>query len=230
MTITGIMVSMIFFLRRQYLRMGIALLITLVDFVFLFSATIKIPYGGYWSLIIAAVPFTIIMIYIHGQRRLFAALHPVDLDEFLRGFRDCYLHLEKIKGTAIYFARDIQHIPAYISHTIFNDNILYESNVIITIRVLDSPFGVASYFEPDLSTGLRLFVVEYGYMERINLKKIIEQAEISEKTIFYGMEEIVTDNVVWKIFSAIKRLSPSFVQYYKLPADKVHGVVSRVEM
>jgi KUP system potassium uptake protein len=230
MTITGIMVSMIFFLRKQYIRMGIAVLVTMIDFVFLFSSTVKIPFGGYWSLIIAAVPFTIIMIYIHGQRRLFAALHPVDLDEFLRGFRNCFYQLEKIKGTAIFFARDVQHIPAYISHTIFKDNILYESNVIITIRVLDSPFGVTSHFEPDLTPGLRLFVVEYGYMERINLKKIIEDAEIAEKTIFYGMEEIVTDNVVWKIFSAIKRLSPSFVQYYKLPADKVHGVVSRVEM
>jgi KUP system potassium uptake protein len=230
MTITGIMVSMIFFKRNQYIRMLIAIAVTGADFIYLFSATFKIPAGGYWSLIIASVPFAIIMIYIYGQRRLFAALHPMDIADFLKGFVNVYENLEKIKGTAIFFARDVHHVPAYIAHTIFKDNILYEKNVIITIKVLDSPFGISWWFEPDLAPGLQLFVVQYGYMERINLKEIIESAKIGEKTIFYGMEEIVTDNIVWKVFSAIKRLSPSFVQYYKLPADKVHGVVSRVEM
>jgi len=36
--------------------------------------------------------------------------------------------------------------------------------------------------------------------------------------------------VVWRIFAAIKRLSPSVVQFYKLPSDKIHGVVTRVDM
>jgi KUP system potassium uptake protein len=44
------------------------------------------------------------------------------------------------------------------------------------------------------------------------------------------MEDIVTTHVIWRIFGAIKRLSPSLVQFYKLPADKIHGVVTRVEM
>jgi K+ transporter len=31
-------------------------------------------------------------------------------------------------------------------------------------------------------------------------------------------------------FSLIKRLSPAFVQFYKLPANKLHRVVTRIEM
>jgi KUP system potassium uptake protein len=44
------------------------------------------------------------------------------------------------------------------------------------------------------------------------------------------MEDIVTTRIVWRIFAAIKRLAPSVVQFYKLPSDKIHGVVTRVDM
>jgi len=37
-------------------------------------------------------------------------------------------------------------------------------------------------------------------------------------------------NPVWRIFSIIKKLIPNFVQFYKLPARKLHGVITRIEM
>ena len=42
--------------------------------------------------------------------------------------------------------------------------------------------------------------------------------------------DITTKNIIWKAFSMIKKLSPNFVQFHKLPARKLHGVVTRVEM
>ncbi|MCX6700246.1 MAG: KUP/HAK/KT family potassium transporter [Methanomicrobiales archaeon] len=230
MTVTGIMITAIFLLKRQYIRTAIAFCVLLVDLVYLFSTTFKIPNGGYWSLIIAAIPFTLIMIYIYGQKRLFTVMNPMDLVEFREKYSYVYTHVKKIKGTALFFARDIQKIPSYISHTIFNNNILYEDNIIISLHQLETPFGVNWKFGEDLEDGLRVFQIDYGYMEIINMTKILRDAEIREKTIFYGLEEIVTDNLIWKIFSAIKRLSPSFVQFYKLPSHKIHGVVTRIEM
>ena len=53
---------------------------------------------------------------------------------------------------------------------------------------------------------------------------------INEKTIFYGLEEIATGNIFWKIFSIIKRLTPTFLIFYKMPTNKLHGVITRVEM
>jgi len=49
-------------------------------------------------------------------------------------------------------------------------------------------------------------------------------------SIFYGVEEISTKNPIWQVFSVIKKLSPNFVQFHKLPTRKLHGVVTRVEM
>ena len=48
--------------------------------------------------------------------------------------------------------------------------------------------------------------------------------------IFYGIEDIVTNNPVWLIFSFIKKNTPNFVQFYKLPQSKLQGTVTRLEI
>jgi KUP system potassium uptake protein len=40
----------------------ISLLITFADITYLLSNSYKIPHGGYWSLIIGAIPFSVIML------------------------------------------------------------------------------------------------------------------------------------------------------------------------
>jgi KUP system potassium uptake protein len=54
-----------------------------------------------------------------------------------------------------------------------------------------------------------------------DIEEILKEAGINGKTILYGLEDIVTGNVIWKIFSIIKRLTPAFAQFYKLPSFKL---------
>jgi KUP system potassium uptake protein len=67
-------------------------------------------------------------------------------------------------------------------------------------------------------------------MEVIEIERLLKENGIKEKVIFYGIEEITTNNPFWRIFSVIKRLTPNFVQFNKLPASRLQGVVTRVEM
>ncbi|MDO8426116.1 MAG: KUP/HAK/KT family potassium transporter, partial [Deltaproteobacteria bacterium] len=60
MTLTGIMMTWIFFHKRQYFRTLLALAVTFIDVIFLFSNMFKIPHGGYWSIIIALFPLSLI--------------------------------------------------------------------------------------------------------------------------------------------------------------------------
>ena len=112
----------------------------------------------------------------------------------------------------------------------FNNEIVYENNVIVSIDITDKPYGIEYLLKTELAPGLAHLSIVSGYMQIIDLIRIIRSAKIEEKTIFYGMEEIVTRNLIWQVFYVIKRLCPSFVQYYRLPPHKVHGVVTRVEM
>ena len=230
MAITSIMIIWILVLRGDIIKTLIALGVLCVNCVFLLANLHKIPYGGYWSLVIAAIPFAIILIYVNGQKRLASVLSPVPLDEFLLKFNEVYNSINRISGSALYFARDFRRIPQYIPRTMFTNNIIYEENIIISIIRTEQPFGVTWGMTRELSTGLSIFEIYLGYMEIVDISKILKEADIDEKTIFYGMEDIVTNNILWKCFGAIKHLTPSVVQFYRLPSDKIHGVVTRVEM
>ncbi|OPY63144.1 MAG: potassium transport protein Kup [Syntrophorhabdus sp. PtaU1.Bin002] len=230
MSLTGIMMSIIFYLRKDMGKLGIAIFVTLVDLAFLISNTYKIPHGGYWSLIIAAIPLATIMTYTGGQRKLYRTIRPLKLDVFLHSYNEIYQSLNKIKGTALFFARDTRKVPAYIVHTMFMNNIIYEDNIIVSITTLDKPFGVESFFKQALAPGLRTFEIQMGYMEVVDMEELLRKAGIIEKGIFYGLEEIATTNVIWKIFSIMKRLAPPFVQFHDLPPNKLHGVVTRIEL
>ena len=138
--------------------------------------------------------------------------------------------MNRIKGTALFFLKDPNEIPPYIIRSMFINSIIYDDNIIVSIIKREDPFGVTGYFKEELSPGLRIFEIQMGYMEVPDIEEILREAGISEQTIFYGLEDIVTENVVWKTFSAIKRLTPTFVQFYNLPSHKLHGVMTRVEI
>jgi KUP system potassium uptake protein len=230
MTITGIMITWIYMRRGEIVKTFIAMGVLGITLIFLISNFQKIPFGGYWSLIIAFIPFCIIMIYVSGQKKLASALQPVPLDVFLPKFNEVYQKVNRISGTALFFSRDFRQLPQYISRIMFTNNILYDDNIIISIIRTEQPFGVTWGVTREITPGLSIFEIYLGYMEIVDIGRILTDAGIEEKTIFYGMEDIVTTRIVWRIFAAIKRLAPSVVQFYKLPSDKIHGVVTRVDM
>ncbi len=230
MTLTGIFMTWIFLIRRKYGHAAASLAVFIVSITYFISNTYKIPHGGYWSIIIAAIPFSIIMLYRSGQRKLYNALQPLPLEVFLLSYNQIYRQANKISGTALYFAKDSREIPPYIIHTMFKNNIIYEDNIIVSIVKRDDPFGVTGYFKEDLAPGLRSFEIQTGYMEVPDVEEILREAGIQEKTIFYGVEDILPSNIIWQIFSLIKRLTPNIVQFYKLPYNKLHGVVTRIEL
>jgi len=230
MTLTGVMMTWIFFRRRKLGRMAVSCFVTLVTTAFLLSNTYKIPHGGYWSLIIAAIPFAIILLYTRGQRRLYEALKPLTLDVFLLSYNQIYAAVPKIRGTALYFAKDAHSIPPYVVHTMFKNNIVYEDNIIVSIVRREDPFGITGFFVADMAPGLRAFEIQMGYMEIPEVEDILRENGINEKTIFYGVEDIYATNIIWQAFSVIKKLTPNIVQFFRLPPNKLHGVVTRVEM
>ncbi|MDP3297982.1 MAG: KUP/HAK/KT family potassium transporter, partial [Thermodesulfovibrionia bacterium] len=230
MALTGIMMTWIFSLKGKMFHAVISLFVTFVDITFLASNTYKIPHGGYWSIILALIPLSIIVTYTSGQKNLYRALKPMDLNIFLEKYNQAYKTMSKIKGSALFFARDAKSIPPYIVNTMFTNDIMYEDNVFVSIIRRDDPFGVIGYFKENLADGLRVFEIQIGYMEIIDVEEILKEAGIDEKAIFYGLEDIATRNFIWKIFAMIKSLTPSFVQFYKLPSHKLHGVITRVEM
>ena len=230
MTITGVMMIMIFSRTTKKWKVPFAVLVTIADMVFLFSNLNKLPHGGYWSIILAAIPFAVILIWTKGQRALYRALRPLDIDTFLLAYEQIYAKGKNIPGTGLFFTKEWEVVPPYVVHCIIRSNIIYERNIFISIIRTDEPFGIHTCLDLNGGTGLDSFTIQAGYMERMDIETLLKENGIQEKVIFYGIEDIATPNPVWKIFSAIKKLTPNFVQFNKLPASKLQGVVTRVEM
>ncbi|MEN6465679.1 MAG: KUP/HAK/KT family potassium transporter, partial [Syntrophaceae bacterium] len=229
MTITGLMMILIFSqIKKMKWKLPVAVIVTGIAFTYFISTLSKLPHGAYWSLILAAVPLTLMLIWTRGQKRLYKSLRPLDWETFVISYEQIYAKGRNITGTALYFCRGYQMISPYIVHSIFRSNIIYERNILISINRTDEPFGVKIHIKPDLASGLEALEVEAGYREILDLEGLIKEQGIQEKVIFYGMEDIVTRNPVWRIFSLIKRITPNFVQFSKLPPSRLQGIVTRV--
>ena len=230
MAITGMMMVWIFHLKGKNIHMVTASGITLINVVFLLSNIHKFHHGGYWSLVIAAFPLIIILIWDYGNKKFFKNLEIVPLKQFGKTFSQKYQDGPNLKGCALFLTRDVMIISPYIARTMFKHNIIYEDNVIVSIESTNEPFGVSWHFSESGVKGLRLFTLQAGYMEVVDVDQQFQKAGMKASAIFYGSEEISSANVLVKLFAQIKKLAPSFVQFHKLPAMKLHGVMTRYEL
>lgn len=228
-TITAIMMNVIFFLRRKYLYLILSIGLLFMDLCFLVATSSKFMAGAYLPMVMAVIPFSLIVLYTMGHKALYKSLRPMPKDQFLPKYKEIYAESNKIKGTALFFARGIEQVPPYVVQTMFINNIIYEDNIFIYINKTDEAYGV-SYDFINIAEGLRLFKINVGYMQIFSIEKILANAGIDEKVIFYGLEHIESGNVFWNIFAKIKKLTPSFTSFYNLPAHKVHGVITQVVM
>lgn len=228
-TITGIMVSIIFFLKRKYFHFLVAIILTFNDLAFFLATFSKVPTGAYWSIIIAMIPLSLIILYVQGQKTMYKSISLMDKETFLTEYEKLYHDVCKIDGKALFFARGIEKVAPYIVQTMFINNIIYKENIFIQINKTNEAFGLR-YDLSNVAKGLNVLTINVGYMEMLKLEKVLKALDIEERAIFYGVEDIETNNFFWHIFAVIKKITPTFVSFYKLPVNKIHGVITQVKM
>ncbi len=230
MTISAFMLLLIFVLLKDPLKSFISLLLIIIDLTFFLACLTKLPHGAYWSFILAVIPFIIIMVFLLGQEQLRKRIQPVPIDRFIPRYQEYYQSRCRISGSALFFTSDIDKISSYIGQIFFQNEIIYEQNILVSVRIMQYPFGIKTVYRQDCSPGLSTFLIETGYMEIVDIESLLRQHGINEKTIFYGMENIISDRVIWRLYAIMKKISPPFVQFYSLPPEKIHGVITRIVM
>ncbi len=230
MTISASFMIWIFNLKKNRYKMAISVLVFLVDVLFLIAVFDKIPHGGYWSIVIAAIPFFVIRLWSIGNKKMHKSFRALPVDVFIESYKQIYSLGNNIKGTALFFTRNMQEIPPYMVHCIIRGNIIYERNVMVSIVTTDNPYGITFQGTEEIAEGLSGIQIYVGYLEVLDLSQIFKENQISEKVIFYGEEDIITNKPFLKVFAFLKKISPSFVKFYDLPYNKLHGVVTRLEL
>lgn len=230
MFISSIFIVLIFWKKKNISKTIMGLIVLIFTLGFLIAVTSKIPAGGYWSLIIASIVLIVISLWIAGMNRLKKFLRATSLDIFTESFRQVYETGNFIKGEAIFFTRDVKRVSPYILHCMFRTGIIYEKNILVSVENLDTPFGIKLDKVEEVTPGLFTTTVLFGYMESPNLPALFKEWGFAEKAIFYGAEEIKSRKLFLKIFVVLKKLTPNWISFFDFPYNKLHGVVTRIEI
>jgi len=230
MTISAIFMAWIFWNRGTKLKLFLSIFVLAFDLIYLVAVFTKIPAGGYWSLIIAFLITLTIRIWVKGSDTLRKKFRSLDLDIFITSFEQIYSSESILKGEAVYFARVLDKVPPYVVHCILRSGIIYEKNILFAVETADVPYGISFSEMKEYTKGLYGLSVSVGYLQIPNLSELFKRQGISEKVIFYGVDDIKTSKLFYKIYALIKKVTPSFASFYNLPYNKLHGVVTRHEL
>lgn len=230
MTISAIFMVWLFWNKGKKVNFSLAVFVLCFDLIYLASVFTKIPAGGYWSLVIAFFITVLIQVWLKGSDTLRRKFRSLDLDIFITSFEQMYSSQSILKGEAVYFARILDKVPPYVVHVTLRSGIIYEKNILFAVETADVPYGIKFSEMKEITNGLFGLSVKVGYMEIPDLPKLFKTQGISEKVIFYGVDDIKTDKFFYKIYAFIKKITPSFANFYNFPYNKLHGVVTRHEL
>ena len=230
MTLSTVFMIWIFSKQKDKLKLALALFVILVNINFLIAVFTKLPHGGYWSVVIGAIPFLTIYIWVKGNKTVFKSFRSLPIDTYLVSYEQIYESGNILPGTALFFTKSLDMIPPYMVHSTIRGGIIYEHNVLVSVVTMDSPRGVQKLYVPEIAEGLSGLEIQVGYMERLDIPKILKETDIDAKVMFYGVDDIKAKRLYLKIFSFIKKVTPNFVQFLELPYHKLHGVLTRIEI
>ncbi|MCX7876971.1 MAG: KUP/HAK/KT family potassium transporter [Melioribacteraceae bacterium] len=230
MTLSTIFMIWIFSRQKEKLKLLLALFVIIININFLIAVFTKLPHGGYWSVVIGAIPFLTIYIWIKGNKTVFKSFRSLPIDTYIISYEQIYNSQNTLPGTALFFTKSLDMIPPYMVHSTIRGGIIYEQNVLISVITMDSPRGIQKLYVPEIAEGLSGLEIQVGYMERLDIPKILKETDIDAKVMFYGVDDIRAKKFYLKIFSLIKKVTPNFVQFLELPYHKLHGVLTRIEI
>lgn len=250
-SLTFVITSLLFYFASRrlwgwsFLKAGLLFLLFIsIELVFLMANAIKIPHGGWFPLLVAAIVFTIMTTWKTGRRllgeRLSTALLPFEI--FLESIRHSPPH--RVKGTAIFMAGNPHGTPLALLHNLKHNQVLHERVVLLTITTVEAPHvSHGQRMEVrKLDQGFYRAIAHYGFMEQPDINDIFRfcsdhdlKIEPQQATYFLSRETIIATPrqgmALWRehLFAFMARNAQPATLYFKLPANRVVELGMQVE-
>jgi KUP system potassium uptake protein len=235
-------------------------IIFLVIDVTLFSANaVKIAYGGWVPLAIAAGVFTLMSTWKKGRHLLNQALNagslPIDL--FLGDVARRKPH--RVPGTAVFMTSANDSVPVVLLHHLKHNKVLHEQVILMSVVTREVPeIAPADRVTVEkLDCGFYRITARFGFMESPNVPAVLQIARASgitgrpnETTFYLGRERIIVADgerrdgtrrapddanlphmAHWrkKIFVIMSRNARSATEFFGIPPNRVVELGAQVE-
>lgn len=259
--VTGTMITttlLVYIVMRQAWRWtALAGLTFLAGFLplealFFFSNSLKIPTGGWLSLLVAAVVFWVITTWLKG-RQLFAEY----LDQRRLLVEDFEKELEQnpsvtTPGTAIYLTRNLHGMPQVFLQNFKHNHVLHQHIIVLTIVTKDEPYVDEAHRVKVRSYGRehRFYRIKFyfGFKQLQDVRRALDlcsqalydhdglEIDLKKVSFFVGREIITfrrrSSMPRWRrpLARYLFHNSASAIEFFKIPVDRVLELGMRVEL
>ncbi|MEO6093675.1 MAG: potassium transporter Kup [Novosphingobium sp.] len=216
----------------------------IIDGLYFGSNVTKIPDGGWFPLLVAAVAFTLLTTWAAGRRlvrqRLYEDAMPVDV--FIASVANS---VKRVSGTAVFLASAADGIPPSLLHNLKHNRVLHQRVVILTVQIADVPHvsTEARTELTDLGCGLYRLIVHYGFMDEVHVAEVLAKEsgcggpfKLMDTSFFLSRQTVIATSrpgmAIWreKLFAAMVRNADSAMEFFQLPTNRVIELGSQVEI
>jgi len=216
-----------------------------LDVLFFGANALKIRYGGWVPLLIAAAIFTLMTTWKRGREILAKRMleKTVPLKMLLAD-----LAAEppiRVPGTAVFLYGSADGTPPALVHNLAHNKVLHERIVFLTMVTEDVPHvDVAERVAIKRSgKGFHTVVARYGFMDDPDIDDVLAACRwksldirIEGTTFFLGRETLVASDrpgmAEWReqLFAFMSRNALRATAFFKIPANQVFEVGAQVEL
>jgi KUP system potassium uptake protein len=215
----------------------------LIDGAYFASNVTKIPDGGWFPLLVAAVTFLLLTTWATGRRIMRERMEEdsMPIEHFIRSTEV----VRRIAGTSVFLASSTDGTPPALLHNLKHNHILHDRVVLLTVVTKPFPHVApeARRTVEDLGHGFYRMVVDYGFMDVVDIPAELGR-ELRAGGLFKPMETsyflarqtlIASDRpgmAIWreKLFAMMVRNAESAMEFFKLPTNRVIEMGSQLEI
>jgi len=223
----------------------VAALFLTIDLSFLGANLVKIPYGGWFPLVVAAFLYFVMTTWKRGRGiladRLREATLPVDV--FLQDVEK--RSPTRVRGTAVFMDRIPEGIPPPLLHNLKHNKILHERVVFLTVvteevpRLKEKERTRCEFLGP----GFWRVTLHYGFMENPDVPRALRKVKLDgkgfepmETTFFLGRETLIASKrpgmAIWRehVFAWMARSEGRATAFFNIPPGRVVELGLQVEL
>ncbi|MGH9024140.1 MAG: potassium transporter Kup [Acidimicrobiia bacterium] len=222
-------------------------LFVLIDAAFLGANLFKIPAGGWFPLVVAAVMFTLMTTWRTGRRIVAERMRrdDVQLVGLVHSLTEVADSPRRARGTAIYLFSTPGLAPPAMQANIRHNEAIHERVAVVSVTTSKEPRvdPLRRATVEQLADGVYQVVLEYGFMEGPDVPTALRTGEASRLgldtrggTYFLGSELLRvtsrTGMARWRehLFAFLSRNATPAAIYFNLPAERTIVVGSVIEL
>lgn len=245
MTITTVLFFSVMRVRWGLSRaLGLSLCFGVVDLAFFSSNVAKIPHGGWFSITLGVIIFTIMVTWRRGRialaERIRAAVLPIEM--FLTDVATS--SPTRVPGTAVFLSLNPHVVPAAMLHNFKHNKVLHRVVVMLNVSMDRVPeVSAANRVETrDFGYGFYQVIAHYGFMQRPNVPEIMQVCiergiDVGIDVSYYLSRETLmltgrSGMTRWRksLFAFLSRNAHSVTDFFSIPPGRVVELGMQVEI